>query len=109
MLTPNLLETFKAAALDQGERQSRPKRLRFTVFPRSDAWCGMQGSCCCGWRRPYAIGSWVLAVGDPQAAVVTGMNRRAAYVGGHSRRGMPGAPLASPSRPVPPAIREFIG
>jgi len=32
VLTHNLLETFKAAALDQAERQARPKRLRFTVF-----------------------------------------------------------------------------
>ncbi len=32
VLTHNLLETYKAAALDKKERHARPKRLRFLVF-----------------------------------------------------------------------------
>ena len=32
VLTPNLLEVFKAAGLDEEYRQARPKRLRFAIF-----------------------------------------------------------------------------
>ncbi len=68
VLTHNLLETFKAAALDQSQRHARPKRrVRFTVFTP----CGEPDAA--GGAGPAGSGDRPLDASDPRTAMGAGM------------------------------------